>query len=362
MTTAELLLRETVVVADAEVVEILCQLGCVIASHRHLHAWHGLLHEVPRVAHRLLAALVHGDAGLLKPPFLLQMPCERLEELRPQLLISGAVGLRLQVDVLLREGIEVAERHVPRHHREAVDLLVDAARVAEFHVVVEHRVVVAPRAVLLARRAHHCIELVVALCAPRLIEEHRRDDLLTRPRQQLQVGAQQVVVLLAPSRHVVEAAHAVGLLPVVQMELLLLWAWQRAVDHFHSEGQAGQRATRFSSHHLQLPLVAACLARVGHFQRTPQGAQPALVGLLAPADDVGHEVGWQVVGMVAAGVETIREHPPQEVGLGLPLAGSLAFRLQAERKRFAGGIGLHHRLQSHALAAPGLHRGSLLER
>ena len=98
---SEFLLCETVAITDSEVVEVLRQLCVVVARHCHLHARHGLLHKVLRVAHGLLTTLIHRDAGFLEPSFFLQMLGERLQELRPKLLISRAVGLRLQVDELL---------------------------------------------------------------------------------------------------------------------------------------------------------------------------------------------------------------------------------------------------------------------
>ena len=218
--------------------------------------------------------------------------------------------------------------------------------------MIEHRVVIAPRTILLACRSDHRIELIVALCAPRFIEQYGRDNLLSGTSQHLQIGPQQVVVLLTPSRHVVETAHAVGLLPVVQMELLLLWTRQRATDHLHPQGQTSQCALRLTSDHLQLPFVTAGLAVVGHLYGTPHGAQLAFFRLLATTDDVRNKVGFQVIRMVATRIETVREHPSEEVGLSFPLTGGLSFSLQAERQWFAGGIGLHHRLQSQALAAP----------
>ena len=143
-------------------------------------------------------------------PFFFQMPHEIGEERPPHLVEGGLARFGLHVHPLARRGVAVVQHIVPRQHRVAVDLFVDAQPLHELHPAVEGRIVVCPRAVGALRPDDHVGVGVVALVVPRILVERRRDDLLSGVGQRLHHGAERLEMGVAPHLRPSTRATAAG--------------------------------------------------------------------------------------------------------------------------------------------------------
>ena len=174
----EFVVAEVFAVAYAVVVQFVDKFAVIGACECHFHARHGSLCHAVGIEHVREAALVHGDAGAFVPSALPEVLGKVAQEGSPEFLIFLAARGGAELAVGAGGLVEIAELHVPGHHGEAVYLTVDAAGVEQHNPAVEDVVVVGPSAVAAAHGLHHGVEFVVALVAPRLVEEDGRGYLL----------------------------------------------------------------------------------------------------------------------------------------------------------------------------------------
>ena len=237
------------------------------------------------------------------------------EEGGPKFLVFGGGSSGFQVHLACLLFVIIAEAHVPRHHGVAADLFGDATVHAELHVAVEDGVVVAPRSIGLLRRAHHGVELVVALVTPRLIEEDGGDYLLSRTGQELQIRFQRLKMGIAPPLYPAVACHGIRLLPKVHMESLFLWCWQGATKHFDRQVELAHDVLCSRVKQFEPQLVHTGLCGAGHFESTPYGLRlsgsDAMCGSVG--EQVGHLIRREVRGVVAAILEVVSRDVVQEV-------------------------------------------------
>ena len=163
------------------------------------------------------------------------MPHEIGEERPPHLVEGGLARFGLHVHPLARRGVAVVQHVVPRQHRVAVDLFVDAQPLHELHPAVEGRIVVCPRAVGTLRPDDHVGVGVVALIVPRILVERRRDDLLSGVGQRLHHGAERLEMGVAPHLRPLDARHGGGMLPQIEVVPPLGGCGKRAAGDLHGQ-------------------------------------------------------------------------------------------------------------------------------
>ena len=165
----------------------------------------------------------------------------------------------------------------------------------------------------------------MCLFAPRFVEHDGGNGALSGASKSLQIRAQSLDVAVAPTLHVVVAAHGVGLLPEVQVELLVLHLRKRACIHVYGQCQSLQHLSTLV-HHFQSGLVFPCLGIAWYFQRAPHGA--CLHGgngmRLVLVNHIGHQPCLQTAGMVAASLEVVGDDVVHEACLAGLYAGLFA--------------------------------------
>ena len=100
-------------------------------------------------------------------------------------------------------------------------MLVDTILGAEFHIFVEHGVVILPCAVALLCCLHHWVKEVVCLLAPWLIEKDCCDNTLTCTAKGSKVWTQSLEVRVTPALNAIVTAYGIWLLPEIKMEFLI---------------------------------------------------------------------------------------------------------------------------------------------
>ncbi len=330
----------------------------IVAGESHLEAQ--CRGYVVGVEHVALAALVHGYAGLVEPSLLLEVSLEGGEEIVPQLFICSRACRCCDIFLCAGGLVLVAETHVPWHHTEAAYLLVDAALGAELHVTVEDGVVVGPLSVCLLCGDDHRLKLVVTLLAPWFVEHYCRDGALSGSGESFKIGSQGFYVLVAPRLHAVITAHGVGLLPQVEVELLIFHLRQSAVGHTNDKRQRGDNGIGGISN-FEFCFINSCCCIAWHLQGAPHGTRLHGWHIVRSADidDVGNKPRYKVCRVIAAALIVVGDDVVHKASVApINACGFPIFDPFCHLHRHASlvGLAIKQRLHSHALSSPSPHR------